>query len=194
MLILQRSLILALISGAFLGVLGVAMMAKIDQWTSTEEFCGSRCHSMKAYVANEPVYVNSSHRTTYTGIVAGCGDCHIPPTLAAATWTHITAGIRDVYATLFYDFSTRQAWNRRRAEMAYRVRDWLLANDSVTCRSCHRPQAIRPRRESGKRLHELAQRQKITCIGCHFNLVHEPVRPRVSFLRRVQVRPASNGP
>ena len=189
---LKHSLIVAGACGVIVGILMVVVLAKTDQWTSSDEFCGSSCHAMQAYIANEPVYLNSSHRTTSTGIQAGCGDCHIPKNLIAATWTHISAGIRDSYSSLVNDFSTRDAWNDKRAAMAYSVRDWMLDNDSVTCLSCHQQGASYPRRERGKRQHELALRQNVSCIGCHFNIVHEPVRPRESFLDRVQIKSVDN--
>lgn len=175
-------------AGVAFGMFLILALEKGDQWTSTDAFCGATCHAMEAHVANEPVYLNSVHRTTSTGIQAGCGDCHIPKGLIDATWTHIVAGTRDGYSALIHDFSTRAAWEARRADMAHLVRDWMLANDSAPCRSCHEREALRPRRERGRRQHELAERQGITCIGCHFNLVHDPVRPRQSFLQKVQVR------
>ncbi|MEN8259220.1 MAG: NapC/NirT family cytochrome c [Pseudomonadota bacterium] len=184
----NRSIVLAGCAGVLVGIFSIYALEKTDQWTSTDAFCGTGCHAMEAHVANEPAYLTSIHRTTATGIRAGCADCHIPEGLIAATWTHITAGIRDSYSALMHDFSTREAWNARRNAMAFRVRDWMLANDSETCRACHQREALNPRRARGKRQHELAERQGVTCIGCHFDLVHEPVRPRQSFLERVQVR------
>ncbi|MGR9073135.1 MAG: NapC/NirT family cytochrome c, partial [Gammaproteobacteria bacterium] len=182
-------LILVFVAGIVGGLLVALSMEKVDQLTSTDAFCGNSCHAMEAYVAYEPIYLNSQHRTTFTGIQAGCADCHIPKGLLKATWTHAVSGVRDTWSLLVNDFSTRKAWNSRREEMAGRVRDRMLENDSETCRSCHEQAALKPRRESGVRRHQLAQRKNITCIACHYNLVHEPIEAQPDFLRRAGVWP-----
>jgi nitrate/TMAO reductase-like tetraheme cytochrome c subunit len=73
-------------------------------------------------------------------------------------------------------------WQQRRPQLAHAVRDWMRANDSVTCRSCHVEAAIEPARKRGQRAHTEARESRMTCIDCHYNLVHEPVEPRDSFL------------
>ena len=186
---LTRSLLIAIFIGVAFGFLAVLSLEKIDQLTSTDDFCSNSCHVMTDYIAYEPAYTNSKHRTTYTGIQAGCADCHIPKGLLAATWTHAISGMKDTWSLLVNDFSTREAWNSSREEMAYQVRDRMLANDSETCRSCHEQDALKPRRERGVRRHELAQRNNVTCIACHYNLVHEQVAPRPEFLRQAGARP-----
>ena len=70
----------------------------------------------------------------------------------------------------------------RRPELAYAVRDWMRANDSATCRTCHEEESIKPARKRGRRQHEQAREESMTCIDCHYNLVHEEVEPRESFL------------
>jgi nitrate/TMAO reductase-like tetraheme cytochrome c subunit len=79
------------------------------------------------------------------------------------------------------DFSNPGAWESRREDLAHNVRDWFIDNDSATCKSCHTEDKLKPKRESGQRQHELAQRSDVTCIGCHFNLVHQPVKPTKKF-------------
>ncbi|NOQ13874.1 MAG: hypothetical protein GQ583_05240 [Methyloprofundus sp.] len=179
---LKRSILIATFIGVVIGFAIALSLEKVDQLTSTDAFCSNSCHMMTDYIAYEPVYVNSLHRTTYTGIQAGCADCHIPEGLLAATWTHAISGMKDSWSLLVNDFSTREKWNKQRAQMAYQVRDQMLANNSETCRSCHQQDALNPRRERGIRHHELAQRNNVTCIACHYNLVHEQVAPRPEFL------------
>lgn len=187
---LTRSLLVAVFIGAVIGFAFALTLEKIDHFTSSDAFCSDSCHVMTNYVAYEPVYVNSSHRTTYTGIQAGCADCHIPKGLLAATWVHAMSGMKDTWALLTHDYSTREKWNKQRNEMAYRIRDWMLENDSQTCRSCHEQDALKPRRERGVRRHELAQQNQITCIACHYNLVHEPVAPRPQLLKHAAITAA----
>lgn len=184
---LTRTLVITAVIAFVIGMLATFSLEKIDQLTSTDSFCSNSCHVMKAYIAYEPVYINSTHRTTYTGIQAGCADCHIPEGLMAATWTHTVSGMRDMWSLLVNDFSTREKWNARREQMAFRVRDQMLDNDSRTCRSCHKQEALNPRRERGQRQHELVKRKGMTCIACHYNLVHQPVKAREDFLKRAGV-------
>jgi len=73
---------------------------------------------------------------------------------------------------------------RLRPRLAYGVRDRLLRTDSANCRSCHDESGIEPGFTRGKREHERAKKEKITCIACHYNLVHKKVRPREDFLVR----------
>jgi cytochrome c-type protein NapC len=186
---LTRSLLTATFIGVVVGFIMALSLEKIDQLTSTDNFCSNSCHMMADYVAYESGYINSPHRTTYTGIQAGCADCHIPKGLLAAAWTHAISGMKDTWSLLVNDFSTREAWNKQRINMAYQVRDWMLANDSTTCRACHERNALKPRRERGGRRHELAQRNNVTCIACHYNLVHEKVAPRPEFLRKAGAWP-----
>lgn len=187
--LITRSVVTAAFLGVAVGFAAALSLEKIDQLTSTDTFCSDSCHVMADYVAYQPVYVNSPHRTTYTGIQAGCADCHIPEGLLQATWTHAVSGIRDTWSLLSNDFSSREKWHASRTGMAYRVRDWMLANDSATCRSCHEQDALKPRRERGVRRHRLAQRKYVTCIACHYNLVHQKVAPRREFLRKAGVWP-----
>ena len=60
----------------------------------------------------------------------------------------------------------------------------MLETDSATCRSCHEEDAIQPQRKRGQRQHEDARERGLTCIGCHYNLVHADVEPRSEFLDR----------
>jgi cytochrome c-type protein NapC len=186
----KRLICISAVIGALIGIAFVFTADQVDRYTSTDQFCGSTCHVMDNFVSTAPVYISSDHRSTSLGIQAGCSDCHIPPGLIAGTYTHVSSGIRDILSVLSNDFSTQEKWDARRQERAFLVRDWLLENDSVTCRSCHERDALRPARERGQRQHELAENAKVTCIGCHFNLVHEPVEPRRTFLERVEVSAA----
>lgn len=180
----NRILLIVGLIGAAVGALGVLAVEQIDHYTSTEAFCGSSCHSMKAYVSNDPTYLESAHRTAWTGVHAGCADCHIPEGLLPATWAHIKGGARDTFAELTNDFQVPENWESRRAELAYRVRDWMVETDSATCRSCHtHEEAIDPGFRRGQREHRRARNEGVTCIVCHYNLVHEPVPPREPLLK-----------
>ncbi len=167
--------------GVFCGVLVLLVAEKMDDIYTTDTFCTS-CHTMKAYVADDETFLSSSHRTTSSGVVPGCADCHIPKGIIAATYTHIVNGVGDIWGELSNNYDDPGVWQEKRSGLAYAVRDWMRANDSVTCRSCHAEDKIKPARRRGKRQHESAKAEDMTCIDCHYNIVHKPVEPRESFL------------
>ncbi|MGA7980239.1 MAG: NapC/NirT family cytochrome c [Chromatiaceae bacterium] len=180
----KRLILSAGLVGVALGVLGALAAEKVHHYTSSDAFCGTTCHSMEAYVATDPAYTTSAHRTSWTGVHAGCADCHIPEMLLPATWAHIRGGIKDSIAEATNDFTDPSVWESRRAELAYAVRDWLVETDSATCRRCHSDEsAIDPGFRRGRREHKMALQEGITCIVCHYNLVHSPVEPREKLLR-----------
>ena len=172
---------LAAVAGFIIGVGAVIAVERIDHYTDTDEFCTS-CHLTGEYIAKSEIYLTSSHRSRTSGVEPGCADCHIPKGLIPSTWTHFVKGIQDLYGQITYDYEDIHVWQERRPELAYAVRDWMRATDSVTCRSCHDEVAIEPTRTRGRRQHDEARLQGMTCIDCHYNLVHEDVEPRQSFL------------
>ncbi|MGP0094139.1 MAG: NapC/NirT family cytochrome c [Xanthobacteraceae bacterium] len=175
--------ICALVAGG--GVLGAgAIIAStvVNHFTSTEAFCTS-CHSM-ATLAADPHYQQSAHRTNAAGALATCADCHIrSDNWFIETYTHAVDGITDVVAEYRGNFKDPSIWGARRTELAHRVRDAMRHEDSATCRACHDAAVIRPASEAGRAAHTLLQQGRMTCIDCHFNLVHAPVAPSTSFIR-----------
>lgn len=185
--LLKRPCTITSAIGLLLGIVLMLGAEQLDQLTTTDAFCAGACHSMQTYIADEPTYKKSVHRTTTSGVQAGCADCHVPKGLVAASWAHIIDGSRDLFAELSNDYKKPALWQARRDELAWRVRDKMLADDSRNCRSCHQQKIIQTQRLRAQRQHELALREKVTCIGCHFNLVHAEVKPRQSFLDKVHI-------
>ena len=179
---------LAALAGLIVGVVGVLAAEQMDHYTNTDAFCTS-CHLTGEYIAKSEVYLNSSHQTRASGVRPGCAGCHIPKGLVPATWTHIVKGVADLYGEISYDYEKEEVWKERRPELAYAVRDWMRRNDSITCRSCHEEASIKPKRKRGQRQHAEAREEGMTCIDCHYNLVHEEVEPRESFLDSAGGRP-----
>jgi cytochrome c-type protein NapC len=170
-----------LLAGLILGVVLTLGAEQMDRFTSTDAFCTS-CHAMSQYIVNSETYKASAHRTTNSGVRASCADCHIPKGLVAATWTHAVAGARDLYGVFRYDYNDPKVWEERKSGLANATRLWLRGNDSATCRSCHEEDAIKPQRKRGQRQHEEAPKEGLTCIDCHYNLVHDPIEPTDAFL------------
>ncbi len=178
---IRGTVMLAATAGVIVGVAVVLGAEQMDRYTNTDAFCTS-CHLTGEYIAKSETYLTSSHQTRSGGVRPGCAGCHIPEGLVPATWIHIVKGIQDLYGEYRYDYENVAVWKERRPGLAFAVRDWLRANDSVTCRSCHEEAAIKPKRKRGQRQHAEAREQGMTCIDCHYNLAHEEVEPRDSFL------------
>ncbi len=184
----KKSVALYLLLGIGVGVIAVLGTKKVNSLTSTPDFCGNTCHSMQAYVSNQPAFRNSLHQTSSTGIHAECKDCHLPHGFFRETWAHIASGTKDLYSSLKHDFTDPAVWEARRPQLAHKVRGEMLANDSENCRHCHADGKLRPKRERGQRQHALADRQAVTCIGCHYDLVHSAVPPTEEFMQATRLQ------
>ena len=166
----------SLIAGFILGIVMVPATITFNHFTSTENFCGNSCHAMK-WVANDPVYINSAHKKNDSGVIAQCKDCHLPKGIMAETWAHIRDGTADLIASLSNDFTDPQKWEVRRQALAHKIRKKMIDDNSSNCRSCHQLALQEHKKERVARQHELGERNNVTCIQCHFNLVHAPVGP-----------------
>ncbi len=169
-------LMVLLIVGAVFGAGGVIASIAFNRSTSTDAFCTS-CHTM-ALEADDPFFQHSSHRNNNEGMRPSCGDCHIPTTnWFVETYTHVSSGLRDVYAEYTKNFSDPKLWEARRTALAQQVQADMHAEDSVTCRSCHDANAIHPASEDGQKAHALLLQGGVTCVDCHTNLVHPAPPP-----------------
>lgn len=161
-----------LIGGALVGA-GAAGLA----WTNTEGFCIG-CHEMKDNVYAE--FKGTVHDTNRSGVRAVCSDCHVPrepgPMLmrkVQATfelWGHFVTGVID----------TPEKFEAHRYEMATRVWKRMKATDSLECRNCHQRDSMNAESQSEKAQarHAKADRERLTCIDCHFGIAHkEPDGP-----------------
>jgi len=167
--------------GLIIGLLIALSAEQFDHITTTDQFCTS-CHAMKTYIGESETYQSSTHRTHTSGVQPGCAECHIPKGLVISTYTHVVDGFSDLLGQLNYDYEDPGVWEKERSRLAYAVRDTMRKNDSVTCRNCHIEALIKPKRKRGQKLHEMANENQMTCIDCHYNLVHKEVKPRDTFL------------
>ena len=173
--------IILLLIGAAIGGGGILASTFVNRYTSTEAFCTS-CHSMAA-VAADPHYQQSAHRTNAVGVLANCADCHVPSdNWFVETYSHVIDGIRDGVAEYTTNVSDPTVWAARLPELAERVRDQMRRDDSSTCRKCHSAVAVHPESEPGRAAHAMLAEGRVTCIDCHFNLVHAPIPASASFL------------
>ena len=179
-----------LVKGTLIGVIVGLLLAlgaeEMDRFTSTDTFCTS-CHAMQTYIADSEIYQLSVHQTTTSGVRPGCADCHIPKGLVSATYTHVVNGISDIWGEISRDYDDPEVWNAEKARLADAVREWFRDNDSITCRECHEEASIKPARQRGQNQHREARETNMTCIDCHYNLVHEEIEPSESFLEQGQM-------
>ncbi|WP_296763560.1 NapC/NirT family cytochrome c [Sediminimonas sp.] len=161
----------AALIGLTVGVLvGAPVADGVDRYFSSNKFCANTCHVMTATVAAE--LKESAHGTTKTGVVPQCKDCHISENLLGAYVDHIK-GTRDLYSSVIKGIDTVEEFEGIRFDAANRVRMDFVANDSENCRSCHVMEKIQPERTRGQRQHVEAKEKNITCIVCHYDLVHK---------------------
>jgi cytochrome c-type protein NapC len=178
---MRRLIILALFAGIIAGAAGMLVSREGNHYTSTDAFCTS-CHSM-ASIGSDPHFIASAHRANGEGVRPSCGDCHIPKTnWFVETYTHVSSGMRDVIAEYTLNFSDPAIWEARRVELAHEVRNLMRSQDSVTCRSCHDAAVIASKSERGRAAHALLREGHMTCVDCHFNIVHAPVPPSIEFI------------
>ena len=177
----KKTVVVGFAVGVIAGLIAALGLEEMDRFTNTDEFCTS-CHLTQTYIADTETYKTSGHRTRSSGVIAGCADCHIPKGLIPATYIHVVKGFEDLVGEYTHDYEDPKVWKAERPRLAQAVRDWFLANDSVTCRACHEEDSIQPVRKRGQRQHQEARETNMTCIDCHYNLVHEEIEPRESFL------------
>jgi len=170
---INRRLLLGVLISASVGAGAIIASISFNHYTSTTAFCTS-CHSMKFIVA-DPHFQKSTHIASSKGVRPSCGGCHIPATnWFIETYTHVSSGIRDIIAEWTHNYSDPKIWEARRAELAPEVVAKMRRQNSVTCRSCHDANAIKPASENGRVSHALLRQGGVTCIDCHTNIVHGP--------------------
>src|SRR3972149_2541165 len=166
-----------------LGAVSVASIDFTDYIFSHNTFCGNVCHVMESTVYRE--LQESSHWNTRTGVRATCADCHVDGRLTLAMIDHFL-GTGELFVNLTNDFSKPGSFEKFRPGAADRERFKFIENDGARCRSCHVMEAIKPERVRGQNQHKEAVEKGITCILCHYNLVHKEVEPSEAFLNTIE--------
>lgn len=168
----------------FVGSIFLVMMDFTDYIFSTNTFCGNVCHVMESTVYKE--LQDSKHWKTPTGVRANCADCHVSGRLSFAMIDHFL-GTGELFVWVTHDLSKPGAFEQLRPDAADRERFKMIENDSETCHSCHVMEGIKPKRIRGQNQHDDAMERGITCIICHYNLVHKEVEPSKAFQNAIEV-------
>lgn len=160
-------LVVGFISGIiFWGGFNTAMEA-----TNTLEFCIS-CHEMHDNVYQE--YKTTIHYSNRTGVRATCPDCHVP-----RDWTHKIArklqASKELYGKFMGTIDTKEKFEAKRLALAENEWARMKAVDSRECRNCHSFEGMNAeaQKQRARKQHEIAQRDKLTCIDCHKGIAHQ---------------------
>jgi nitrate/TMAO reductase-like tetraheme cytochrome c subunit len=131
--------------------------------TDNVEFCLS-CHTMQ-HLWEETK--QSSHYRNTNGVKVGCPDCHVPHEVGDYFQVKMMA-LKDVVVEVVNPATTAEEYEKRRPRLVKKVREDYLKTDSANCRKCHAFENFTRKIKS----HTRAAKTGITCIECHYNLVH----------------------
>ncbi len=164
------SVLTLLLLGGVGGVIFWGGFNTVVEATNTETFCIG-CHEMKTNVYAE--YKETIHYTNRTGVRAVCADCHVPKEWGPKMIRKVQA-TRELYGKVTGSIDTREKFEAKRLQLAEREWARMMANDSLECRNCHTLASmdVEKQKPRAKKSHELAVRDKETCIVCHKGIAH----------------------
>ena len=165
------SVLTLLLLGFVAGIVLWGGFNTVVEATNKEAFCIS-CHEMRNNVYRE-YSENTIHYTNRTGVRAVCADCHVPKEWGPKMVRKIQAS-RELYGKLVGSIDTREKFEAKRLQLAEREWARMKANDSLECRNCHSFKSMDPEKQQprARKAHELAQKNKDSCIDCHKGIAH----------------------
>jgi cytochrome c-type protein NapC len=167
----KYSLLTLLVVGFFSGIVFWGGFNTAMEATNTLEFCVS-CHEMRDTVYQE--YKKTIHYSNRTGVRAICSDCHVPK-----DWVHKMArkiqASGEIYGKIMGTIDTPEKFEAKRLELAEHEWARMKGSDSRECRNCHTFDGMNTevQKQRARKQHELAQRDKQTCIDCHKGIAHQ---------------------
>jgi cytochrome c-type protein NapC len=165
------SMLTLMLLGVVAGVVFWGGFNTVVEATNTEAFCTS-CHEMRDNVYKE-YSENTIHYTNRTGVRATCPDCHVPKEWGPKMLRKIQA-TRELYGKAVGSIDTREKFEAKRLHLAEREWARMKANDSLECRNCHglKSMDVEKQKPRARKSHELAVKNKDTCIDCHKGIAH----------------------
>ncbi|MDU8929542.1 NapC/NirT family cytochrome c [Alisedimentitalea sp. MJ-SS2] len=160
-----------LMVGVFVGVIFWGGLHTAMEATNTLGFCTS-CHEMRQFVYEE--YKKTTHYNNPSGVRATCSDCHVPKPWGPKVLRKFQA-TGELWGKITGKVNTKEKFEAHRWEMANRVWDTMLANDSRECRNCHSYHAMdfeNQSRRAREKMQEGIEDGK-TCIECHKGIAHK---------------------
>jgi len=185
----QRWVFPGLLALAFI-VLGILLVAVTDTtvvWSSSNQFCGTACHSMTW--ASE-AYKRGPHYVNQVGVKVSCGQCHIPYDSSHATpveyikllWFKADRGAKDFWNESHKTIATHEEWEKRRPLLRTTFENYLTSHNYITCRGCHMLDSFAgPRSQMKVLIHkDVIKAAAVDCLQCHRSLghVYEPGKPK----------------
>jgi cytochrome c-type protein NapC len=167
----KYSLLTLLVVGFFSGIFFWGGFNTAMEATNTMDFCIS-CHEMRDNVYVE--YKETIHYQNRTGVRAVCSDCHVPK-----DWTHKmirkVQASKEVWGKLMGTIDTKEKFEEHRLRLAQNEWARMKASDSRECRNCHSFEGMNTesQKQRAKKQHELAVKNKDTCIDCHKGIAHK---------------------
>jgi cytochrome c-type protein NapC len=167
----RYSLLTLLVVGFFGGIFFWGGFNTVVEETNRLEFCIS-CHEMHDNVYQE--YKKTIHWSNRTGVRALCSDCHVPK-----DWVHKMArkvqATNELYGKMMGTISTPEKFEARRLELARNEWKRMKGSDSRECRNCHSFDGmnVEAQKQRAKKQHEMAVKDKMTCIDCHKGIAHQ---------------------
>ena len=199
-----RRRILWIFTGAvffvFLGVALAALTNHAVMWSSSEQFCGTTCHSMTWAAA---AYHQSTHYINNVGVRATCGDCHIPYDSGHATAAEYVKlllfkadrGAKDYWYESKKSIATKEEWDKRRPELSKYFENYLTQHNYITCRGCHSLLSFGgPNSHMKQVIHEgMVKADSYSCLECHANIGHVYEQPAAKLTGWYSAEQASAG-
>ena len=167
----KYSLLTLLVVGFFSGIVFWGGFNTAMEATNTLEFCVS-CHEMRDTVYQE--YKKTIHYSNRTGVRAICSDCHVPK-----DWVHKMArkiqASQELYGKVMGTIDTPEKFEAKRLELAQHEWKRMKDADSRECRNCHGFEGMNTevQKQRARKQHEMALRDKNTCIDCHKGIAHQ---------------------
>jgi nitrate/TMAO reductase-like tetraheme cytochrome c subunit len=136
------SIVLSALAFMVLGVLLVAVTDTTVVWSSSDQFCGTACHSM---TWASDAYKRGPHYVNQVGVRASCGQCHIPYDSGHVTpveyvkllWFKADRGAKDFWNESHKTIATEEEWEKRRPVLRTTFENYLTSHNYITCRGCH---------------------------------------------------------
>jgi nitrate/TMAO reductase-like tetraheme cytochrome c subunit len=161
------------------GILLVALTESTVVWSSSDQFCGTTCHSM-SWASD--AYKRGPHYVNQVGVRASCGQCHIPYDSGHATpmeyvkllWFKADRGAKDFWSESRKTMATQEEWEKRRPVLRTTFENYLTSHNYVTCRGCHALDSFAGPRSQMKVLvhNDVINAGAVDCLQCHGNLGH----------------------
>lgn len=164
------SLASLLLVGFVAGIIFWGGFNTVLEATNTEEFCIS-CHEMRDNVY--PEYKETIHYANRTGVRATCPDCHVPKEWGYKMVRKVQAS-RELWGKMVGTIDTPEKFEAKRLTLARSEWKRMKKSDSRECRNCHSFDSMdtEKQKQRGRRQHEMAIADNMTCIDCHKGIAH----------------------